>query len=262
MEASPPYKTVFDLRTSLSKDDAISAILFGMKKTISGVSEAECDRQWHTQHDQRAEENYEPSLMEMLINSRETAEAEYSCAKYENISEAIIAEKLAELRGCESDIQKARHYMCLIDDELAKGESSELRIDSNATKSPNFPFITIVSLEQWVESMLKNNLENTDDEAQKGNTDDEEQKEEHAGKAETSLLITFAFLVELLAETDKKSYQNNSGEPNASAIGKAIEERAKTYKKDKTQKASSNSQSDESVRKRIAGAIKTRNEDF
>lgn len=221
-------QNIFNFATSLSKDHAVLAMLFGLEKPIREIPEEQ-------------DEYDPPSLIEILNAYRESADAAYANAVFDGLADDIIAEKLAELQQCNLEIEKAHNYLCRINDELAKGKDSELRLDGNG--------ITIISLHQWAQRDFNINL-----------LEPIETEEEPEGKSFTSLEITFAFLVELFAETDPE-FQHN-GKPNASKIAKHIFERAKDYKKSTTTSASAPSQGYESIRNRISDSIKTRNEDY
>ena len=92
---------------------------------------------------------YEPELTDILRNYKESADIAYSDAKFENLGEDIVDEKLAEIKKSHLLIETAHHFLCAIDDELAKGKESALRIDRHATKNFKFPYITIASLVKW-----------------------------------------------------------------------------------------------------------------
>jgi hypothetical protein len=144
-----------------------------------------------------------------MMEGRESAEAEYSIAKAVGLPDEIIAEKLAELQKCDQQIRNAHKILCCMDDELLKGENSELRTDPHATVNPKFPFITIVSLDQWAQKM--NFFEPLPS----------EQPSEMSKTKTTSLQITFALLVEVLAKKATK-YSHGDGKPNVNSISNEI----------------------------------------
>lgn len=235
-----------NLETSCTKDDAVQYLLGwnqGCSRLNSVPEEAHPDE----------EELYDFSVSTLLQDSLEAAEADYSNAIYHKLADEIIAEKLAEVEKVKSTIKTAHEYMCLIDDELAKGGNSAFRIDQNATKNSGYPYITIASLDQWAQREFDIDIF--------GNMPtDQEEKED--GKAVISLKITFAFLIDLLAESDTKF--QNKGKANAKAIAAALVEEAKKYKTQKNGKGKTSvpGQSEESIRKRIDNAMKIRDEDF
>jgi hypothetical protein len=85
---------------------------------------------------------------------------------------------------------KAHQYLCLIDDELAKGDHSQLRIDHLATVNPSYPYITIASLNKWSSDELSINF--FDSSTELTSEVDDQLSETKA----TNLMITLALLVD------------------------------------------------------------------
>jgi hypothetical protein len=187
------------------------------------------------------------SLDEILTNDRESADVNYSNAKLENASGEIIAEKLAELKKCDLLIEKAHRFLCDIDDEIAKGENSALRIDQITTKNPKLPYITIASLDQWARDKYNIHIFNPLH-AQTGTEEETSLKGGLSKTKATNLRITFALLVEEFA-TKAPGYQNN-GKPNVSTIAREI---AKLAKKDPR---GLSGQSEEAIKGCIEDAMK------
>lgn len=198
----PIEDPVYHFETSYLKDDAVQHIL----GTLGGVlrknwipknaspEEIElCDYTWKT----------------IMMEGRESAEAEYSRAKADSLPDEIIAEKLAELQKCDQQIRNAHKILCCMDDELLKGENSELRTDPHATVNPKFPFITIVSLDQWAQKM--NFFEPLPS----------EQPSEMSATKTTNLQITLALLVDVFAKR-APAYRHGDGKPNVNAISNEI----------------------------------------
>jgi hypothetical protein len=100
----------------------------------------------------------------------------------------------------DNQMRLAHQYLCEIDDELAKGESSKLRIDHGSTSSPSNPHITLVSLSDWAEGIRHEISERVNRSSSYINSlsaaASESNEKELNSAAATNLYITFALLVE------------------------------------------------------------------
>lgn len=90
-----------------------------------------------------------------LADSLEFAESELAEAKYDKCPDEAIAEKLVKLNECKALNKQAHGYRSAVIDELAKGASSQLLIDSLATRNSRDPYITLLSLKRWAHQVLK-----------------------------------------------------------------------------------------------------------
>jgi hypothetical protein len=212
------YEIKFDFTTSLSKESAVLAMLGWIKKPFREVSEAEYEQQYKSE----VEEFIEPSLFEVLREIKDSADSEYVEAKYEeSLDEEALAEKLANIKKAHELIETAHRFYCGIDDELAKGERSELRLDRCATKNPEDPYITLISLAKWASKEYKIELFPSSGQVtfkDLGLVQQEiiESLEDHSEDT-THLQITFALLVEAFSKT-ANTFHHDNGNPNVSTI--------------------------------------------
>lgn len=152
------YDCDIDLRTGCSRDDAISIILgLGHWRLLPPREDA-------TDKEIEDTEFITFCLAEYLHEELDTLQNKYDYARWGNISEADIAEKLAALDKFKEIIIKAKEYLICFDDEIAKGESSAIRIHPSSDA-----LYTIRSVEQWAQtnqygifaqhSLMENNQE-------------------------------------------------------------------------------------------------------
>jgi len=219
-EYRPFYDIAFNFATSLSKDDAVLAMLGWMKRPFREVSEKEHKHYYDYPDDE--EEIYEPNLTDILRNLKESADADYSIAKFEKLGDEIVAEKLAEIKKSHLLIDTAYRFLCAINDELAKGEESALRIDQLATTNPKFPFITIGSLDKWARKkhkieIFKSPLTTTFADLNRSQQEIEESLS--GGVNSKNLHLTLALLVEKFAENNE-DYRHKNGTPIVKKIAK------------------------------------------
>jgi len=88
------------------------------------------------------EEDDYGSLWNMIEIVREDKVEEYKNAP----DDELKATALENLKKCDADIERIHHCLCLIDDEIVKGEDSVLRVVDRAAEIPR---ITIISLKEW-----------------------------------------------------------------------------------------------------------------
>jgi hypothetical protein len=94
-------------------------------------------------------EGVDACLSDILDAEKDEAEADYTNAKAEKLSDELIKAAFNSLEKADQLCTKAQQYRCDIIDELAKLDKSELRIDPYATTNAATPRITIRSLNQW-----------------------------------------------------------------------------------------------------------------
>ncbi len=141
----PLYRAVLDFRTSCTREDAVAKMLGWMQGYI----------RYKHHEDETTLDNLiyvhslPDSLEDHLLELRETAISDWSYAFDAEPTEDVLAEKSKVIFDCDELINKAGEYLCAIDDELAKGDSSALRIDQHTTKYSNEIHITLSSLAQW-----------------------------------------------------------------------------------------------------------------
>ena len=234
-EYRPFYEIEFDFTTSLSKESAVLAMLGWIGKPFREITESEYDYQYRvdcdhpiTEEESLIFEPHNPSLFEILREVKNSADSEYVEAKYEEpLDENTIAEKLANIKKSHELIETAYKFYCSIDDELAKGEQSQLRIDLQATTDSKNPHITVMSLAKWAKNEFKIDLFPSIDPVTFKDLNLTQQEileslESDSGAVDTTnLQITFALLVEAFSRIASK-FRDNDGKPNASAIATEI----------------------------------------
>jgi hypothetical protein len=223
----PFYDIAFDFKTCLSVEDAVLAMLGWTHKPYREVTREEEDfnHRVYCGESQEGDEIYyeKLSLFDVLKEVHEDANADYMETKEEfPDDEGLNNEKLNNINKSFEFIETAYLYYCAIEDELAKGEESELRIDKS--KSTEDHYITVMSLAKWAEKTYQIKLFNKE----KMNLNDlgitqEEIIENTKGGARkidaTDLQITFALLIEKYAELGNK-YRHSDGRPNNSNLYK------------------------------------------
>jgi hypothetical protein len=234
-EYRPFYEIEFDFTTSLSKESAVLAMLGWIGKPFREITESEYDYQWRvdcdhpiTEEESLMYEPHNPSLFEILREVKDLADSEYVEAKYEEpLDENTIAEKLANIKKSHELIETAYKFYCGIDDELAKGEQSELRIDQQATINPKNSYITVMSLAKWAkkefnidffppDQLTFNDLNITQEEIL-------ESIENDSRKIDAiDLQITFALLVEDFSRCSNLFHHLHDGRPKVGPIAKEI----------------------------------------
>lgn len=251
---NPVDEVFIDLRTSCTRDEAVAKMLGWMKGNIR-PKYIEV-----TEHGIPAEQlqhlpTLEGSLQDELLEQREAARRKLIEAAE---SDGGIGEAYEAVEKCDDLIRKAASYLLDMDDEISKGESSDLRIDRQATDSSGIIHITIKSLDQWarqygisVIEALVLNTENT-------NLPSQPEKQGNAngsGKglstaATDNLYVSFAFLIE--AFIDKTQKYGSRDKPNVSTIAQHIESIAvESNNKEKLA-----GQSKEAIKDRIEEALK------
>jgi len=207
---TPILKPVYNFSTSCTKEEAVQYLLgwieFPLTITVCLLSDEEIHEEYL-----KEEETYEPSLYEILEESREALVTDYLNANEDGKSEALAA-----LKECDLVIETTHEYLCLIDDELARGQESELRtcLDSG--------HITIISFKMWASEILETKPKSANLKKKHGeiNADDLTKTKE------ANLFVKFGLLIEEYAETSKALQIDKK--PNAVAIAKKLVERSKS----------------------------------
>jgi hypothetical protein len=135
------------VRTSVTIDEAV-AILLGWAKgpilfnTIDDNPSIE---------DQDFVDSLMFCLNEELLEQLETRQGDLASAQIDGQSESIIEERRAAIKEQHEVARLAQTYLCAVEDELNKGEQSELRVDK--TRANNiYTYITMTSLDAWMYS--------------------------------------------------------------------------------------------------------------
>jgi hypothetical protein len=174
-------------------------------------------------------ELYDFSWQTLMIEERESADAAYTNALIEVLADNVIAEALAKLTHCDSQINKAHRFLCDIDDELAKGQVSELRIDRLSNLEPTSPNITISSLAVWAKDRYGIDIINSKESEQTVELQQNQNTISALNLSTTktqNLQITFALLIEAFAK-DGSRYRHIDGRPNVSTIAQELVDAAK-----------------------------------
>lgn len=196
-------------------------------------------------------------IMDLLLEMRGIAQQKLYKA-YEDddasstaASQKVLSDAADEVESHSKNIYLAAKYFRDIDEELSKREEPKLHIDVIATKALDNPYITLNSLADWAKTqygiVLPDGLSSDAKEGDGSLSGDIEQlrvdigkskdakgKFPEGGKAEVSLLVTFAFLVDAFIEQvrtfgddtqrDKFLKGPNKANINVSAIAGHLEE--------------------------------------
>lgn len=95
-------------------------------------------------------------LRDELDDRLESLKDAYAEARSDGMSARIVEQKQTAIKEFQNTIILARTYLCAIDDELAKGNSSALRLNPKASNAA-YEYITLTSLKEW--ALQKFNLQ-------------------------------------------------------------------------------------------------------
>jgi hypothetical protein len=207
-------------------------------------------------HDSEEKEDYGYLLDQHLEVWRSSLAGDYFRAKEDKLTEEVVAEKLAAIKEFDIDyVNKARTYLCHINDELTKGARSELRLTSTNGGSR----ITLKSLDEWASkeykiSIFKNLESNTVSAMPPKNSQHEAEfdgKGRMSQKAVDSLYTTFAFLLEAFLSSKENALSYGAmDKPKVSSIAELLCELAAAVDESEI-----NGQSKESIKTRIEEAM-------
>ncbi len=261
-EYRPYYAIEFNFSTSLTKSDAILAMLGWQQKPLREITEAasELDHQLYCGYPISDEEGLilnppTPSLFEILTTIKESADSDFGDAIVDQLAEDIVQEKLDAIKQSHLLIETAHKFYCFIEDELTKGELSALRIDQSKTTDPQAPFITTASLSEWAKAKFAIDVfPQAHITLSDLNVTQQEIEASIAGDLNANdainLQITFASLVKAFAKINKE-YHHSDGNPKVDAISKEISSQAKKNLEDLP------GQADRTIKDRIKIAINT-----
>lgn len=252
----PEDEIIIDFRTSCTKDEAVAKLIGWMIGPIRRKN-AEV-----TEHDISSDHlahlySFDESLHVQLGELREVARLKLIDAAE---SDGDIHEAYVALDKCDELIRKAATYLLDIDDEISKGESSDLRIDRQAMDSSGIIHITIKSLDKWARREYKigvieasvSNTANANIQSHPEIQGDGKYSGNGLSKTKAdNLYISFAFLIEAFINKIPK-YGSSDKPTNVSAIAEQIEKIAKEA--NNNEKLSG--QSDQAIRDRIEDAFK------
>lgn len=226
----PILNPIYDHQTYCSRNEAVEYLLGRLKVGVL--------RKNLIPDDARPDELefYDFSWQTLMIEERESADAAYTNALIEALADDVIAEALAKLKHCDSQINKAHRFLCDIDDELAKGDESELRIARYSTVNPMSPNITINSFALWAKVKYGIDIINILD-SEHAKIDELQQNKNTVSAINLSttktqnLQITFALLIEAYANK-ANTYHHDDGSPNVSNIAQELVDAAKLDKRE------------------------------
>ncbi len=151
-------------------------------------------------------------------------------------AEAITLEMLSAkedaVRDCEKLILRAQGYLNDIEEEFAKGSSSVLQVDQEATSKTGTTHFTAKSINLW--SLQKYRI-SIFDAPRSGETEDDQSdyapdvrtaKGDLTRRSADSLFVTFAVLMESFLEKSNDELLGSKGAPVVAAIAKHLSERA------------------------------------
>ena len=220
-------------------------------------------------HDEEVED-FEYSLQEDLVDRRVSLVNDYTLAKAEKLKEAkaekldeVVAERLAAIKDFDTKyVDKARAYLCHIDDELTKGTNSELRHYHDKARGGSLR-ITLKSLDEWATKNYELSIFQTlKSNTVSAKTKDSQHEAEVDAKGRMSqtkangLYTTFGFLIEDFANGIKGKYLVGTDNcPNVSNIAEHLATLASNADGQQGQ-----GQSTEAIKDRIEVAIQRKKE--
>ncbi|MDO9273348.1 MAG: hypothetical protein Q7T94_10065 [Rugosibacter sp.] len=145
---NPEDEILVDIRTSCTKDEAVAKLLGWMqghirqkyvRVTLHGVSEDQLPYL----------HSLDRPLQEQLLELREAARHQLIEAAESDATFMEMQAKENAVIKADDQINQAATYLLDIDDEIRRGEESELIIDRQATESTGSAHITIRSLDKW-----------------------------------------------------------------------------------------------------------------
>lgn len=176
------------------------------------------------------------TVQDMLEGQWAAARRRLSRAKADALSSQQIDERHSALLDVEEAIQNAATYLNDIEEEIVRGESSELILDEVAEATTGDIHVTLSSLEKW--AFMKYGVVMSGELDNKAKTEGTIAKKEPSLKrqlldkgwlsppAAANLYTTLAFLVEEVAK-QKSIYRSNSGDIFESTVAEQLAEIAK-----------------------------------
>jgi hypothetical protein len=137
---------LIDTRTSCSRDEAV-AVMLG-RRSFDPIYQNLNPQEDPVDVHEQFMGWLNISLFDELIDERDGVLMDLDDAIEDESKENVEACRQRILR-CDDTIRHAKLILCDIDDELAKGALSRLRIDQEATKGKGQTYITLSSLRLW-----------------------------------------------------------------------------------------------------------------
>lgn len=228
-----------DFSTSCTRDVAVAKMLGWMRgpirrRLVNMTSDGISEDQLPYLH------SLEDPIKDQLLELRDAAQQRlYKAFEADNElssdeSRQLLSDAVDDVDRHTQKIYLAAKYFRAIDDELAKDDESELRVDKVATIALNDPFIALSSLDAWAKNTYQISIFLDGDAAptvgnvidQLKQRKDDFPQEGGLGKVKADNLYTsFAFLVEAFSQS-ATGYHDDNG-PIVMAISLKIEELAK-----------------------------------
>ena len=146
---------IYDLSTSCTKDVAVAKMLGWMhghirqrliKVTEHGIPEDQL------RYIPSLEDSLEKQLMEFRVAARQAFIEAAEKYTSDETSYYDLRDKEEEVIRCDDLLNKAATYLRDIDDEVSKGDSSELKIDRRATEKTGETHLTLNSVDRWAKA--------------------------------------------------------------------------------------------------------------
>lgn len=245
-----------DPRTSCTKDEAIAKLLGWMRgdirhkyieMTLEGVPAESLTHM----------PSFEGSIWDFLIGQREDAQFALKTALDEYAENDI--ERLAEkISGLEKTIIKAKSYQRDIDDELARGIESLLKVDQSESTASGAVHISLNSLNNWAVKKYGISIHDTSSLQAEEPEYPVDVRNEKGGLTKTSansLFFTFGALIKAFIETNPDYASDNGTKPNVLVLAQHLTMYTTPYESRKPIRG----QKDERIMDRIEEAMKIYN---
>ena len=254
---NPEDDIYIEPRTSCTKDEAIAKLLGWMQGDIrrkftnlsfDGITE-ESLQHMHT---------LEGSIWNLLTEQRANAQLAYSDAFDAQATEEFLYEKEKDILKWQEIISKAKSYQRDIDDELAKGSESALRIDKLISDESGLTHISLSSLDSWTLKEYGISTENyLNPKAVEPDyiSDVRDEKGRLTNTSINSLFLTLGVLINAFVDVRKDLAKKDTNKPIVSELAIFLSDRAKPYGKLKPIRG----QNDERIKDRIEEAMKIYN---
>lgn len=172
------------------------------------------------------------TVLELLQgHRREAQEAFLDAANSDDLVEIIQAKEMAVVE-CDRLIDKAQAYFVDFDDEVAKGATSALREDLDATERFGVTHYTLKSVDAWAMSNYHVSIINpskarlADDDLPEYPVDERNDKGGLGRTSANSLYLTFAVLINAFVENNPNLSKDGS-KPVVSVLAEYLSDRAK-----------------------------------
>lgn len=140
-------------RTSVTVDEAVAILLGWANGPILFTT--------HNENPSLEEEEILDGLTYSLADALEELQTSPASVKAEaaidGLSDTELAVKLAEVEQNKKVVQLANTYLCAVNDELNRGEQSELRVDGKLTNE-YLTYISLTSLNEWMQGKYEKTI--------------------------------------------------------------------------------------------------------